>query len=568
MFGLKKEAIEFEEVKEEEQIDKDTNTKFIFYGSNQKYQQKMEFYTILNSDQSKKILTIVECDTKIDFLSIKLAELFENYDEYKNLDGLRAVNLSKKDEKLNDVLISMKGTVSEHISSGDFIYCDLITNEYWVKCIINLKTLFPLNELSMSLELKLSLESKISDVKLYLIKCGINFWLENMQNIKDSFTYFIYQIIFTSNTNKELVNHQTVKDILSFKSEIKCEITLAPLEEHLMLQLQKLNVKYTSINKMRWLEFKELSFSTLRRSKKFFPEFQYIQNFIKKLLRLYINRVDDKWYLYKNEKNDNAINDDKCNNSSTFYNETARSVSNESKRKIIVILPNEAKSEEEKEKNEYEINIDYSTSMRDNNILQEHSTKQSRKSSTNEKRNSFYSQRGNIEMQNNNKIQRNRKESIDIQFTSSSKKKEEDTRSEGKNNFYTPLLPENEKDIPKSKKSNNNIKQLINNFRTTSNYYNLCHEFKGKIRYDAFINSVKSFFMPVLPSSSLEKITIPEFRNFAFLSKDVSLDKDIDDDDDENILNDKISTVNCKIIVFLIGFLILLIFSIVLVFKS
>ena len=110
MFGLKKETKEFEEVKEEEQIDKDTNTKFIFYGSNKKFQQKMEFYTILNSDQSKKILTIVECDTKIDFLPLKLAELFENYDEYKNLDGLRAVNLIKKDEKLNDVLISMKGT--------------------------------------------------------------------------------------------------------------------------------------------------------------------------------------------------------------------------------------------------------------------------------------------------------------------------------------------------------------------------------------------------------------------------------------------------------------------------
>ena len=567
MFGLKKETKEFEEVKEEEQIDKDTNTKFIFYGSNKKFQQKMEFYTILNSDQSKKILTIVECDTKIDFLPLKLAELFENYDEYKNLDGLRAVNLIKKDEKLNDVLISMKGTVSEHINSGDFIYCDLITNEYWVKCIIKLKTLFPLNELSMSLELKLSLETKISDVKLYLIKCGINFWLENMQNIGDSFTYFIYQIIFKSNTNKELVNHQTVKDLFSFKSEIKCEITLAPLEEHLMLQLQNVKVKYTSINKMRWLEFKELSFSILRRSKKFFPEFLYIQNFINKLLKLYINRVDDKWYLYKNEKGDNAINDDKYNNSSTFYNETTLTVSNENKRKIIVILPDEVKKEEEKEKNEDEINIDYSTSMKDNNILQEHSTKQSRKSSTNEKHNSFYSQRANIELQNNNNIKRNRKESIDIQFTSA-KKKDEDTRSEGKNNFYAPLLPENEKEIPKKMKSNNNIKQLINNFRTTSNYYNLCHEFKGKIRYDAFINSVKSFFMPVLPRNSLEKITIPEFRNFTFLSKDVSLDKYIDDDDDEDILNDKISAVNCKIIVFLFGFLILLIFSIVLVFKS
>ena len=74
--------------------------------------------------------------------------------------------------------------------------------------------------------------------------------------------------------------------------------------------------------------------------------------------------------------------------------------------------------------------------------------------------------------------------------------------------------------------------------------------------------------MPVLPRNSLEKITIPEFRNFTFLSKDVSLDKYIDDDDDEDILNDKISAVNCKIIVFLFGFLILLIFSIVLVFKS
>ena len=100
-----------------------------------------------------------------------------------------------------------------------------------------------------------------------------------------------------------------------------------------------------------------------------------------------------------------------------------------------------------------------------------------------------------------------------------------------------------------------------------TNYNNLVNEFKGKITYQTFLNSIKSLYMPMLSKDYIEKITIPEFRNFQILPKNAKLNSEYQEEEDEDEQNKLIKRINCKVGVFLIGFLILLICSILLVFK-
>ena len=71
----------------------------------------------------------------------------------------------------------------------------------------------------------------------------------------------------------------------------------------------------------------------------------------------------------------------------------------------------------------------------------------------------------------------------------------------------------------------------------------------------------------MLSKDYIEKITIPEFRNFQILPKNAKLNSEYQEEEDENEQNKLIKRINCKVGVFLIGFLILLICSILLVFE-
>lgn len=612
MFGIKKDPLDFEEKHENIEVEKDGNAKFIFYGSDKKFTKKIEFYAVLNSDPMRKLLIIVNCDSSIDFLSLKLAEAFEGFPEFKDLDGLRAINITKKNDDLSEIPIPSSGTVNEHIKNGDYIYFDLITKEYWVKTIVKLQTLNNLNEISLMFDLKLGLDMKLIEVKYFIIKCGINCWLENLENIRDNLTFFIFQILFISKNKKDMGNTQTVRELFTFKSEIECHITLSPLEEQLMFLLQKLNLKHNSINRARWFEFREINFISLKNSKKFVPEFVYIQNYIKKLFKFEKSKIEEIWYLYK--KNLPFEDDDFKFQENTINNVRESDISKSSilSKKIIILFPgnsndnnnNNCNKNEEKEiinidnpnTNKF---IDISQSMRNQNILSETSSKKSSKISyeRTEKSNSFYSHGENIMFPNKNE----RKKSIELHLSDKfmnnlkqdmkSENKEnfseyenenmdvesqisnitiKNQKSEKESNFFLPLIPDEQKKFnfnQKPTKNSTNIKHLINQFRTTSNYNNLVNEFKGKITYQTFLNSIKSLYMPMLSKDYIEKITIPEFRNFQILPKNAKLNSEYQEEEDENEQNKLIKRINCKVGVFLIGFLILLICSILLVFK-
>ena len=195
--------------------------------------------------------------------------------------------------------------MKEYINGGDVLYCDLSTQEYWVKTVIKIHS--GLSKLTISLDIKFKLETYIKKLKFLLIKLGINFWVDFSKGQHDSFHYIFTNARFRTLKSKNnidfnvndinkslLIEQKKVKDICDFHSEIQCNINLISLEELLQQELKNYSIDPNSQNKLRWNEFKELSFDMLNREKKFMIE----KDFIKKYIRRFIKPNPSYFYLY------------------------------------------------------------------------------------------------------------------------------------------------------------------------------------------------------------------------------------------------------------------------------
>ena len=94
----------------------------------------------------------------------------------------------KKTDKGNVILSIGEGQlIKDYLENGNVIYCDLKTEEFWIKTSINLIT----NEkkVSFSIDLKIKADMQLMKLKYLLIKIGTNFWIDLNEN--DIF-HFIY----------------------------------------------------------------------------------------------------------------------------------------------------------------------------------------------------------------------------------------------------------------------------------------------------------------------------------------------------------------------------------------
>ena len=173
-------------------LDKNTlnnsDEQFIFYDTNKenKFQQQIEIQAVLNCNNAYKQMMFIDKKSTLDYLCMKIAEGMEKFQEYTSLEGLKATNLYKKTEK-GIVKIPNSGDIKDYLVDGDVIYCDLITQEYWVKT--NIKILSNNTRMNIALDLKFRLETIFKKLKFLLIKLGINFWIDYSKNKEDSFHY-------------------------------------------------------------------------------------------------------------------------------------------------------------------------------------------------------------------------------------------------------------------------------------------------------------------------------------------------------------------------------------------
>ena len=292
--------------KDYQQIDESPSNKFIFYNSEEQFQQKIEFYAVLSSDPSKKILTIIDTTASLDYLQIKITEAFEQFAEYKTLEGLKAVNIHKKKEDDTKLMLPLSSdlNINEFITNGDFVYCDLIAKEYWLECVVNMKTKHDYLYYAFKYQMKIKHEMTFRMVKTFVIKTALNQWSEFViQKCKSNKTsiksYYVYQVLFSAD-DTELIDNRNVNSLFHFNSQIKCNMILISFEDRLFMHLKKIEPVPNYETKLKWIEFKEMTFFLLQLSTKYKKEHQWMKAFIKRMIHQNRNSV---WYVYNNKMN-------------------------------------------------------------------------------------------------------------------------------------------------------------------------------------------------------------------------------------------------------------------------
>lgn len=500
------------------------DAKFIFYNDDKKFSKQIEIFAVLNSSETSKVLVVADNTASMDFLSIKIAESFDQFPEYHNLTGLKAINLTKKSDKQNDILLPTTGALKDCVINGDVIYCDLITNEYWVKVTITISEgISPSVKLTLSIDLKTTLNSQFKKFKYILLKCAINCWLEHrktkesknyhyvIKNVKFSTTH---QGEFNLNGNKaDKIDQMYINEIFDFKSEIKCYLALVSLEEMLCEELKSVQIDYeNSSNRLRWGEFKMTDFSMMIQSRKFNPEIEFIFRYVKKLFNPPNEQLEQKVYVYYKE---NETWNPKGNSVSEFDSNNISHLVNVKDKFSIVIVPDESNSG--------------NTFIKDNN--------------TNSINNIGKRKRG---MSNTNlKSMEDNERRKSISSIASNR------TSEYNNNLNEEINIDGE--IPfqsgnRVKRQVENITARLKKYRDTSRFSNLCKDFNKLLNKDKFIESFCQIYKLNVPKNILEIIPMPEFRNFTILPGDFLSKKGSFEVKEDNF--DEIRANNRNVIIF------------------
>ena len=213
---------------EEEQEDIYKSTKFIFYDDKKKFTNQLEIYISLTNYNNKKLLVIIGNDSSIEELNNQIIVSLESFPEFKNINCVKAEGIYKISND-NKIVLPEEGKVSDYVNSGDILYCNLITDEYWIKTYFNIQTLN--FKKIIKLEYKLKKKMRYKRFKLMLMKGGIQLFIENIKSLKfyNSFNYYIKLFEFKIKKHKKVITHnihnkqkdkKTIDKIINFSSKI------------------------------------------------------------------------------------------------------------------------------------------------------------------------------------------------------------------------------------------------------------------------------------------------------------------------------------------------------------
>ena len=225
MFGIKKSLIaSSEKSKNDYSTDKDfsnshpvDDSKFIYYANTEEFISQFEIYVKPNNYPNKKILIVIKTEVDFKELNSQIKESFKSISEFKNIAGLRIENLQKiqNESRIN---LPKNGCINEYLKSGDIIYCDIISDEFWIKTYFKITT-YNYRKV-VKIEYKFHKKTKLRKVKLILLKAGIELFLEDLKKkiLDNSYNYFVKEIKFTNNKRKK---SQTVYEMDNFKKKLK-----------------------------------------------------------------------------------------------------------------------------------------------------------------------------------------------------------------------------------------------------------------------------------------------------------------------------------------------------------
>ena len=328
-------------------------SKFIFYSENEKqFSHQIELVINLNNFSNKRILLIVNDKNSIKNLKKKIISEFLNFPEFKNISNMKII--IKKKEKENIKILDEKfdeNLIQNFFSNGEILFCDLITNEIWIKTNFKLIS-YDFNK-NIKIDFKFNNNLIFFKLKLILIKNGINLFLEQIKNNekfnKNIFYLKNYKFHFLINNkivyDVNLNNNEIIKNIFEINSEIQIEINFFNFEEIVFNELKKIKEIY--LNKIKFNEFKELNFIDFKNNNNFKHEINIIKIITQEIIKKNIFKKSSiMFFFYLNKNNENVHFYNKINeNNNENNNENENNISKHSKNinnyyfNIIIIIP-------------------------------------------------------------------------------------------------------------------------------------------------------------------------------------------------------------------------------------
>lgn len=545
----------------ENRLDSKDSDNFIFYGENSKFSKQLEIYATLKDSQEKiqkdkLVLTVIDSSASIEYLSMKICENFSQFPEYQNLEGLRAINLTKINDEKN---LPPEEKVENVLRNGDIIYLDLISNEIWIKVIFNMTSVINKNsKLIVSMDVKIKNEITFRQLRYKLMKSGIICFLDKCNKSDNLFHYVISELNISTSVHGNIddkklrsIDEMMIKQLFNFKSSMKLEIKFFPLEFILFQKLKILSIpKALNKKSMLWEKFKQLRFRELLNNKKYQKEKKYIFDFFKNLFKTkdslpkcYIYSLEEDLNANTTENNiekvsENIINNSetggleeseniKMNQSNNIFNKSLfnwsemgkssleniniSSIGDDLEKIALIILP-----PKQEEKNEIVPNPNPKKSKKSRSKNRK-STDRNYKLNFSDLEFGIISEENDEDASDDKTLKEGNKRKIsDYNYTDKNTFKSEKKLSfefldkdndMDDNNIYINLKPKNSN---KKGKKHSAIKR------------NLCDDFEKFFEKEKFLDFLTGLYLIFIEKGVLEKSTIPEFRKLKIDEKKIN----------------------------------------------
>ena len=311
MFGIKRSNIDFKNDEMEDNIPMtkdqeyiDNINKFIFYDDKNKFRSLTEIY-IVPTNYKVKLTIVIDGDSTIVQIKEEIIKQLQLKSEFKNLNII--VEGLYKNDNNRKIYLPLEGKIKKYIKSGDIFYCNLITDEFWIKTYYNIRSLN--FQKTIKIEYKLKRKMRYKKFKLILMKGGINFFIDNIINTKYSgFNYYLklfefkikkHKMIITHNSHLKEKKKKTIDKILNYTSEIIVQLHFGIFEK---LVFKNLKIPRTKNIKIRALEYSELNFEDLMNDKKFLPEYKAIKDISENFLNEQKNKNTSNFFFFSKRK--------------------------------------------------------------------------------------------------------------------------------------------------------------------------------------------------------------------------------------------------------------------------
>ena len=314
MFGIKKAInLSFNNNNDSETNNQSSNyntnddLKYIYYEQNDNedlFISQLEIYIKPNNYPDKKLLVVAKKDVNFKDLYKQIEENFKSKPEFKTISNLRIRNFTKIEGE-QKVKLPADGKIDEYLKSGDIIYCDILSEEQWIKTYYR----FEVKSFRKVIKIEYKILKRLSFrmIKFILLKAGISLFYDEMRNnnIDNTFNYYLKDILFNKKRKKPKDINENSKE---YRLEVFVNMHFEIFEELIHEQLISNRIDKKESIYFRFNEYSNLSFDELITSIKFSPELETIKDISKEYLTSQFNDIKTP-FLFFNPKNPEVFED-------------------------------------------------------------------------------------------------------------------------------------------------------------------------------------------------------------------------------------------------------------------